>query len=560
MTFASTGSPFQNPVQNGEAQQSAPAKHRGVQFIVALAGAVGCIWFSQKMPIDMHHLPPDLAGKLRAIAPSLGVFLVGMCCFFWAATLYKNWEQRVEARKAESEGKKVSARPEVSTQTRILWRAGYFLVCVVLMGFRYINILWPTRSLTIEKYDVFALAAAVAAGLLLQHRGQKTLIARRDDEFGRKREPIAVDTTTIVAAAIALSAVAGWAVYKAAKMLAPTHERAIFSIGIAIVAAAFGFVFEMLKKNRQDQGSGNIQAITADAEAKNISRRKTRNIAVLMAFEAVLLGVLSISMRPGIKEAIFYGQFALLFVLMRALGSLKLWTLRLARAGQYERALRLNRIWVNIPGYGRSLEGSILLNAGRYSEAMTFLKPLAFTSQGKPKFRSIELYTYAIALENSGNLAEAEILLDEAVREAPDREGFKVALATCLLAQEKRAGDACHLLEEALRAGNGRTSYANRSDGIKRVARYAWALASSGRRTEAEQKINEVLAEGRTLKPGDEAGVHYFVGETWRVMRETSKARAEFEKALSMAPDGNTAMNVQKGLAKLKDYPYAWSR
>jgi tetratricopeptide (TPR) repeat protein len=467
-------------------------------------------------------------------------------------TLYKAWEQRIETRKATEEGT-VRAQPNVSRQTWILLRASYFLVGTVLMGFRYINILWPTRSREIEMSDVFALAAVVAAGLMLQHRGQKTLIARRDDDFGRKREPIALNTTTVVAAAIILAAAAGWAVYEAAKILAPTHERAIFSIGIAIVAAAFGFVFALLKKNKQDQDSGKFEAMNADLEAKSISRRKTRNIAVLMTFEAVILGILSISMRPGIREAVFYGQFAVLFALLRSLGSLKLWTLRLARSGQYKRALRLNRVLQNIPGYGRSLEGSILLNAGRYTEAMEFLKPLAFTNQGIPRFRSIELYTYAIALENSGGAAEAEILLEQSVREAPDRDSFKVALATCLLAQEKRADDACRLLEEAVRTGNGGSSYAHRSDGVKRVARYAWALAGIGRRVEAEQKINEALTGGRTLKPWDEAGMHYFVGEAWRVMRETSKARAEFEKALRIAPDGNTAINAKKGLAKLGD-------
>jgi hypothetical protein len=517
------------------------------------------------MPIDTHHLPPDFAGRFHQIAPSLAVFLAGMFCLFWAVILYKGWEQRIEARKAAREGKKASTQPNVSQQTRILWRAGFFAVWTALMGFRYINILWPTRSWEIEKYSFFVLGSIVIAGMLLQHKGQKVQVARRDDEFGRKREPIALSSVSIVAATIVLAAAAGWAVYKAAKMLAPSHERAIFTIGIAIIAAAFGFVFEMLKKNRQDQDSGNVQAVTADAEAKNISRRKTRNIAALVAFEAVILGVLSISMRPGIKEAVFYGQFALLFVGAVVITQLKRKVYFLSRSGQHDRALRLNRLLLKIPGYGNSLEGIILFNAGQYSEARVFLKPLAFNSNGKPKLASTDLYCYAIAMENDGHVQEAEELLKAAVDANPNegthKNALKVALATCLLEQEKEAARACTLLEQAMATPeDSGFSYGRRADHAHRIARYAWALASAGRRADAERKIQEALDASRGMKGYDLAGTQYFIGEAWRMLGDRAKARSAFEEALRLCPQGVIALSVKKAQAKLNDGWRVWAK
>jgi tetratricopeptide (TPR) repeat protein len=281
------------------------------------------------------------------------------------------------------------------------------------------------------------------------------------------------------------------------------------------------------------------------------SRQIILNCVAFLAFESGMVLLLRTSLPRITKESAFVGQFPVLAVYLQAVAKLRYWTYRLSRKGEYERALRLNHIWTWVPGYGGSLEGSFLFAAGRYEDAMAFLLPRAFTRDGKPRFKSLELYTYAISLENSGRLAEAEKLLEEAVLEAPQRDSFKVSLATCLLAQEKRAGDACRLLEDAMATARDSPTYGARSDHVKRRARYAWALAANGRKSEAEQWISDVLAQVRSLKRGDEAGVHYFVGEARRMMGETSMARDEFEKAVAMAKDGNTAMNAKKGLAKL---------
>jgi tetratricopeptide (TPR) repeat protein len=281
-------------------------------------------------------------------------------------------------------------------------------------------------------------------------------------------------------------------------------------------------------------------------------------ILVYLVTVAVLqIGLLSHGYK-SYKVAVLVLLEGLAFLLyLRVLRRIRTSTYRLARQGEFERALRLNRFWAWFPGYGTSQEGLILLEAGRYEDAMAFLQPRAFAPSGAPKFRSVAIYIYLIALENSGRSAEAQALLEDAIRAAPDRVSFKVALATCLLAQEKDASEACSLLQEAIAADSGSQAYGPRSDRAKRKARYAWALGLAGQSADADLKIKEALAEARSLKPDDEAGVHYFVGEAWRVMGETSRARAEFDQAIAASVGGNIAINAKKGLAKLDIQPTA---
>ena len=137
-----------------------------------------------------------------------------------------------------------------------------------------------------------------------------------------------------------------------------------------------------------------------------------------------------------------------LYVLL--ISRLKRWIYNLGHGGEFDRALRINRLWSWLPFYGSSLEGPILFNAGRYSEALDYLRPLAFDQQGKPRLKSIELYTYAIALVNSGREAEAQTLLEAATSVPHQGSTMEVALATCLLTQNKQPERACKLLEQSL--------------------------------------------------------------------------------------------------------------
>jgi len=240
---------------------------------------------------------------------------------------------------------------------------------------------------------------------------------------------------------------------------------------------------------------------------------------------------------------------AYLFLIPR----IKRWIYNVGHGGEFDRALRLNRFWSVMPFYGSSLKGPILFNAGRYSEAIEFLKPLAFDRQGKPRLTSVEFYTYAIALENSGREAEAQKLLEAAVQVPQRTAGFHVALATCLLSQKKDAERARELMEQALATPDMQTTtYGRNSDYLMRLARYAWALAACGRCDESKAQLAKAFDDSSGLKDCDLAGLQYFAGEAWRSMADWKKARAAFEEALRLSPDGPAATGAKKALAKMR--------
>jgi tetratricopeptide (TPR) repeat protein len=232
------------------------------------------------------------------------------------------------------------------------------------------------------------------------------------------------------------------------------------------------------------------------------------------------------------------------------LKALKLWTYRLARSGQYEKALRLNRLWRFLPLYGDSLEGSILFNAGRYREARDFLLPQAFDRFGHPRIETTALYLYALSLTNDGKAEEALPLLEAAIQGPKPRATFRVALAGCLLTVGKDAERARELMEQVI-AKEPIPAYGKNADQARRLARYAWALAGCGRRDEAETQLKEAFAGSFSLKVADRAGIQYFAGQTWRLLGDNEKSRAAFNEAIALSPDGSTAMSARTGLAKL---------
>ena len=128
----------------------------------------------------------------------------------------------------------------------------------------------------------------------------------------------------------------------------------------------------------------------------------------------------------------------------------------------------------------------------------------------------------------------------------------RVALATNLLEQNKDPERSRELLEQAMATpARQSTAYGQRSDEAKRAARYAWALASCGRKKDAETQIDAALSKALGLKDSDLAGVHYFIGEAWKACGATNKAREALQQAIRLRPEGVTAIGAKKALAKL---------
>jgi tetratricopeptide (TPR) repeat protein len=268
---------------------------------------------------------------------------------------------------------------------------------------------------------------------------------------------------------------------------------------------------------------------------------------------AAFIGILFLPVDLHLKRALSSLLVLLLLLLARVLSALKRRVMRLAKQGDYDQALRVNQQYSWIPGYGSSLEGTILFQAGRYSEAQSLLQPQAYDSNGQPKTTGSALYIYTLALTNGGRAAEAEKLLDAAVQ-APQTSGvFHVALSTCLLSQNKDPQRALDLIEQAMAKWPVTSDdYEGRADQMRRLGRYAWALAACGRSADAQSTLQQAFAGATDFRPDDLAGLQYFAGETWRVLGDSTKARAAFNQSLSLAVPGSaSATSAQKGLVKL---------
>jgi tetratricopeptide (TPR) repeat protein len=258
---------------------------------------------------------------------------------------------------------------------------------------------------------------------------------------------------------------------------------------------------------------------------------------------------------PHLKLILSAAPVLLLMLLGSLFSSVKRRILRLAKQGDYDEALRADKQFSWIPGYGTSLEGTILFQAGRYSEAQALLKPLAYDRDGQPKRTGTALYVYTLALENGGREAEAQALLERAVQVPQPSGGFHIALATCLLSQNKDPQRALALIEQAMTDWPVTLNdYEGRADQMRRLGRCAWALAACGRSGDAQAKLQEAFAGAIDFRPDDMAGLQYFAGETWRVLGDSNKARAAFNEALRLAVPGSAAAtSAKKAMAKLAD-------
>jgi tetratricopeptide (TPR) repeat protein len=536
--------------------------------LLSAAGMFGLLWYSRKIFPDAHHLPPDFNGRLHVLAPSFAAFVAALFCTFAAAFLWSDWEAAIAQRRAEATGERLPARARLPRRTRMLLRAAYVLTASVMVSVPYINVLWPARARAIGLAGAIGFAVIVSLGMVASYHGQTTHFARGLDDVGRPREPWKISTGLLMGASFLFLLGCVWLIHLAAKAIAPAHERTVMGVSIALLACALGIFVDVLLKQKPPPQTSVVLKVNgepvqtldaADPETRAAARRKIRKKIAFFAFETVVALIMASPIPEWARTAIFYGHIGLLFLLFLALRRLRYWIYKVGHRGQFDRALRFNRLAMQIPGYGDSLEGSILFNAGRYHEARAFLKPLAFDAKGQPRLRSLQLYTYALALVNDGELEEAEKLLQAAVYESPHSNSMKVALASCLLTQEKEAGRACRLLEDVMAVREtGTPRYGARSDAAKRTARYAWALASCGRRDEARAKIEQALAEGAGLEARDQAGVHYFVGEAWRMLGLANEARNAYEEALRLSPAGVVALSAQKGLAKVGNKWAEW--
>jgi hypothetical protein len=528
---------------------SRPSTSWVLRFIIAVAGGVASFWLASRQ--NVHNLPPlpTLKERFWLVAPTLFEGAAGIFFVIWILLLIREYKNRSAQKWAANSHQDVDATHRKREIVKWTFLAVYIVVASLHFSADTIRYLWPSCPHWIEQSSRGSFDLLTLAGVFFEVIfGKQKKSAPKPEAGNTATEESWISGRQIKLIVFLLAGIA-FLVYvdKQAAMRWPLHVHSILGVSAVLFTGAL-LMFAQMSRDSDDR-TPSINSMARDPRVDNESDRgrKLRRNAAIWIYGTIFALVMVSPLRPEIKRYIFYGQFLALIVVGALVLRVKHWVYQLGHGGEFDRALRIDRRLSVLPFYGSPLAGSILFNAGRYSEALVYLKPLAFDGYGQPRLTSTALYTYALALVNSEHEAEAQELLEVAVRVRENPETMKVALATCLLTQNKEPERACSLLEQAF-ATSGMVS---RADRARRTGRYAYALAACARRKDAEARIQEAFSQAVGLKPSDQAGVHYFVGEAWRSLGETNKARAEFDQAVALAPDGVAALSAKKALAKM---------
>lgn len=537
-------------------------KNTGKQFIAAVIG--GLISWRLSSPRWIHLPAGPGPARFSDRFMLAGLPLLGMgiftFCILWGVLLFNIWTDSSEAKTSDGSVAKNAAKKRQPPSV-VLIIGGVFLIIGTLgLGESYVRFLWPSHAAGLLKASGWAGALNGFACLLLGVRNNTRTVQQAGPEGEAKKEPW-IDRRQIMFAVVMLvSLPVLFKIIDFAKAFAPSHEQLVVRICLLAFSIVLTGVFLILQ-NKESIPFQKAEASRPPLDAERLgggsgdgkARRKHGSGEVTAWVLGLLIAILLfLPVHGEIKLALLIAPITLLVMHAGWLSSVKRRILRLTQQGDYDEALQVDKQYSWIPGYGTPLQGTVLFGAGRYAEAQALLKPLAFDANGQPLLTSTAYYTYALALVNDGRAAEAQVLLDAAVRVPQRNGGFHVALATCLLSQNKDAERARELLEQAMSEWPVKSDrYEARADQMRRFGRYAWALAACGRREEAQAKLQEALDGATGFRSGDMAGLQYFAGETWRVLGETEKARAAFKEAMRLSPVGAAALSAKKGLAKL---------
>lgn len=182
---------------------------------------------------------------------------------------------------------------------------------------------------------------------------------------------------------------------------------------------------------------------------------------------------------------------------------------------------RLQRLRRDNPAMAPRLlraEGEILYRARRYEAAVELLESGVAAYPRDDELR----YAYALALEQTGNLAGAEAQLRQLIRENPSNATARNALGYMLTINNQRLAEAESLIREALRL---------QPDDPAILDSMGWVRFKRG---DTEAALN-YLQRAFEAMPEAEIGAH--LGEVLWTMDRREEARAVWEKAREADPD-----------------------
>ncbi|MGA3345281.1 MAG: tetratricopeptide repeat protein [Terracidiphilus sp.] len=307
-------------------------------------------------------------------------------------------------------------------------------------------------------------------------------------------------------------------------------------------------------------------SLATEASKKSVSRPSLLSLTwnslsggkpkIARLFVGVLIYVAVVLFQGPLRVGIVLASIWLvLFLWSFAIQMARQAAIQLALGGLYDDALRKNRWFSWLPSYGRSLKCWVLLEAGRYSDLLEATKPRAFDRHGQPKLMSSQLYYCAMALLYQGQGEGAQELFEAAYRLTPEFAHIQVALADCLLEQNKDPELARSLLSHTLSRAKWPESIdrnLEHADLALRKGRWAWALARCALRDKALWQMWHASEGSEALIHRDQAWLLYFAGETRWALGDTGQALAAFEEASALHPHGQLMLKAQEKLSKLR--------
>jgi tetratricopeptide (TPR) repeat protein len=422
-----------------------------VQLLIALTGAIASFWLASRQ--NAHKLPPlpTFHERFWLIAPTLLEGATGILFAIWLGLLIREAGARSTPKVVPGETAAETARKKRWTAFKWVTFVVFVLATIASFGGDYFRYLWPSYPAWVSRsaHPIFDLIALLGFFAESYNRGKKQS-PQQGTGYGAERVPWLDERQKafILFALVGIALLIG--IFQAIKNLPPSSVKQIMAISLLVLAVIQVTILQAIRKPGQNPPQSDIQARSL-APGDGVERqRKWLGQAVSWVMIATVVAVMFSPAPREIKIAAFVAPIGILVAWGAALTRLRRWINGLAKEGEFDRALQMDRRYARIPGYGAPLQGLILFNAGRYPEARTFLKPFAFDELGQPRLTSTKLYLYALALENDGLEPEAQKLLEAAIQVPQQRAGFHVALATCLLSQKKDAERACELMELAL--------------------------------------------------------------------------------------------------------------
>jgi tetratricopeptide (TPR) repeat protein len=216
----------------------------------------------------------------------------------------------------------------------------------------------------------------------------------------------------------------------------------------------------------------------------------------------------------------------------------------LARATRIERFLN-----------STTMKGIVLLHTGRYEEAEAAFRHSITNSHkslmGLDFARGWLLENFGYALTEQAQYEEAAKALEGARKLAPNDSDRSNGLAEVYLRQGIKPQQALALTEHSIRSKKKiANQFLARYTTAELLGNRAWALALAGQHQEAWAILDQALKRARHRSKLSKVSVYYRAGHTMWLCQDEQAARAYFEQAVEMDPQGHYGLLASRSLSE----------